>query len=190
MQVRTSHSLAGCLAAAAVVASMAVRADYVTNGGFETGNFAGWTQFGNTAFSGVDSFAPHSGAYAAFFGPVGSPGGIFQTLATTPGAVYTIDFWLQNEADVTGNASPNAFSFNWNGGAAEFVLTNAPASGYTHYSFGLVATSATTDLRFTFEHDPAFWDLDDVSVVPEPGTLALVALAGSLVGLARRRRNA
>ena len=191
MQFRKSLSFAASVAAAALIASTAAHADLVTNGGFETCDFTGWTQFGNTAFSGVDSFAPHSGTCAAFFGPVGTPGGIFQTLGTTPGSLYKVDFWLQNEADVLGNSSPNAFSFNVNGGAAELTLTNSPATGYVHYTFGFVATGPTADLRFTFEHDPAFWDLDDVSVVvPEPGTLALVTLAGSLVGFARRRRTA
>ncbi len=193
MQIRKSRSIAGCLAAVALIASVAANAvpHEVSNGGFESGDFTDWTQFGDTSFSGVDTFAPHSGTYAAFFGPVGSPGGIFQTIETTPGRDYTIDFWLMNEADAFGSATPNFFSFNWDGGAAEFTLTDAPASGYTHYSFLLPATSAATDLRFSFEHGPAFWDLDDVSTtVPEPGSLALVTLAGGLVALARRRRNA
>jgi len=187
MHVRISHLLAGWLATVALIASVAAHANIVTNGGFETGNLAGWTQFGDTSFTGVDNQSPQSGVFAAFAGP-SAPGGIFQTLATTPGRSYTVDFWLMNEADVLGQVTPNAFAFSW-GGAPKLTLTNAAASGYTHYSFILLATSASTDLRFTFQHGPAFWDLDTVSaVVPEPGTLALVALAG-LAALARRRRT-
>ena len=190
MHVRISHSIAGCLATVALIVSMAAHANLVVNGGFETGDFTGWTQFGDPGFTGVDSLAPQSGFYAAFAGSVGATGGIFQTLATTPGGAYVVDFWLQNEADVVGQSSPNFFSFSW-GGVDELVLTDAPAFGYTHFSFLLLATSASTDLRFTFEHTPAFWDLDTVSaVVPEPGTLALVTLAGGLVALTRRRRSA
>ena len=175
MQIRTSHSLAGCLAAAALIASMATHAapNVVNNGGFETGDFTGWTQFGNTTFSGVDGSNPQSGSFAAFFGPVGSTGGIFQTLATTPGATTIPSLRADERSRRGGNAAPNSFSFNWNGGAAEFSLTNAPASGYTNYSFLLPATGAATDLRFTFQHDPAFWDLDNVSAVPEPGSASL-----------------
>jgi len=192
MHIRTSHSLAGCLMAGALAASVAAYAvpNSVSNGGFETGDFTGWTQFGDTSFSGVDTFAPQAGTYGAFFGP-SNAGGISQTLATTGGRSYLVEFWLQNEADVHSTATPNSFTFNWDGGPTEMVLADAPAFGYTHHSFVLPATSATTNLSFAFEHVPAFWDLDSVSAtVPEPGSLALVALAGSLVALARRRRAA
>lgn len=192
MHIRASHFLAGCLATAALSVSLAAHAgpNIVVNGGFESGSFTpGWTQFGDTSFSGVDTFAPLTGTFAAFFGPI-APGGIFQTLVTAPGDFYTVRFSLMNEADVNGVFLPNSVSVNWDGGAAEFSLTNAPVSAYQSYSFIVRATSASTDLRFTFTQPSAFWDLDDVSAVPEPGSLALVALAGSLVALARRRRNA
>src|SRR5262249_54936218 len=46
----------------------------VTNGGFESGNFSGWTQSGDTGATAVStsSFFPgsvHSGTFAAHFGP-------------------------------------------------------------------------------------------------------------------------
>ena len=44
-------------------------ANLIVNGGFETGNFSGWTHSTLDDNSlGVDSFAPHSGLDAAFFG--------------------------------------------------------------------------------------------------------------------------
>jgi hypothetical protein len=189
MQLRTSWSLALGLATAALLASAPLRAG-VINGGFETGDFTGWTQFGDTSFTGVDGFAPHSGNFAAFFGPIDT-GGISQTLTTVAGTAYNIQFWMQNEGDVNGDNSPNSFAVNWDGGAAEITLINAGAFGYTLYAFNAIATSATTDLTFSFTHLPAFWDLDDVTVtVPEPGSLALLALAGGMLGFARRRRGA
>lgn len=190
MRKRTSHVLAGCLLAGAMLLSTASRADVnlLVNGGFETGDFTGWTQFGDTSFSGVDSFAPEEGVFAAFFGPI-DPGGISQTITTVPGVGYHITFWLQSEADVNGESAPNFFEFDW-GGIPELILTDVPANPYTLYSFTLPATSTSTTLTFTFQNLPAFWDFDNASVIPEPGSLALVTLGGALVAFLRRRRGA
>src|SRR3954467_12399702 len=68
-------------------------ANLVVNGSFETGDFTGWTQTGNTGFSGVECpgapFAgPGDGNCDAFFGPVGSNATLSQTFATTIGQLY------------------------------------------------------------------------------------------------------
>jgi PEP-CTERM motif len=189
------RKFARCLVALAMFASVGVHANLVTNGGFETGDFTGWSTFGfgPFGFDGVDSSVPQSGTYAAFFGePVAAPSGISQTLATTAGKLYTVSFWLANEVDPNGNGIPNSFAFNWNGGAAELTLNNVVGpTAYTQYSFTLLATSALTGLQFTFASDPAFWDFDNVSVnaAPEPGSLALVALGGGVIAAFRRRRR-
>jgi PEP-CTERM motif len=183
------------LAALAMFASVGAHADLVTNGGFETGDFTGWTVFGGF-FNGVDDQAPQSGTYAAYFGdPVQTPSGIFQTLATTAGQLYTVSFWLANEVDVNGLGVPNSFAFSWNGTTEMSVSDVLGPTGYTLYSFTLVATSAATDIAFTFASDPAFWDFDNVSAVdvgtaPEPGSLALLALGGGVIAAFRRRRQA
>ena len=190
MHFQCCKSSAGFLGAAALLVTGMAHANFVANGDFETGDFTAWTQFGNTAFSGVDVNTPQAGNFAAYFGNP-SPGGILQQLATTAGVTYRVSFWLQNEADALGVAAPNAFEFNWNGGAAEFSLTNSGPFGYHLYEFNnLIATSASTELRFTFTQSPAFWDLDSVQAVPEPGALALVSLAGLLGIVASRRRRA
>jgi Carbohydrate binding domain len=153
-------------------------ANIVNNGGFETGDFTGWTQTGNTGATGVGTgIDAHSGTYGAFFGPVGSVGGITQTLSTTPGAFYDLNFWLRNDG-----GTPNSFSVTFDG---TFLLTfsDAGAFSYTQYSFpGLLASTGSTALTFLFRQDPAWYRLDDVSVdpynasaTPLPGALPLFA---------------
>lgn len=188
MVIWKSRPLAAVVAATALCFGGAAQADLVTNGGFETGDLSGWAVSSPDPNVGVDGQNPHSGTFGAFFGPFDLVG-ISQTLSTIAGRTYHVEFWLQNEQDPFGIASPNSFEFNWNGGVAELSLTDQAAFGYTKYEFFLDATAASTDISFTFTHIPAFWDLDDVSAnIPEPGSLALVGLAGAAAFFARRRR--
>jgi hypothetical protein len=170
---------------------MAARANLVTNGDFETGDFSGWTTSIDPVYDGVDSSAPQAGTYAAFFGNPFGTSTISQTLATDAGVTYNINFWLMAEADVTGAAAPNSFEFDWDGSAVAPTIVNTGPFGYTHFGYQLVASSASTQLAFSFSDTPAFWDFDSVDVtvaVPEPASLALVLSAlGGLLAVKRRR---
>lgn len=161
----------------------------IINGDFESGSFSGWTQFGNVGFTSIGGGATaHSGSFGASFGPVGSTGGIVQTLATTAGTQYELSYWLRHDG---GN--PNSVLVEWNG-IAQQSLVNDPGFGYTEFTFLVTATAPTTDLRFTFQQNPAFYYLDDVSVeavdaVPEPATLTMFGLGAlGFAGAALRRR--
>ncbi len=131
----------------------------VANGGFETGDFTGWTQSGNTGFTGVDG-NPHSGSFAAFMGPIGSDGFLDQTIPTAVGQTYTVDFWVANTDKGSG---PNDFSASF-AGTNIVSLVNAGGFDYTHYTMDVVATSTSSNLHFAFRNDAAFWFLDDVCV--------------------------
>jgi hypothetical protein len=179
-----------CLAAVLLGGAPAVRADFLVNGGFETGDFTGWTLSGNTGFSFVNSVNPQAGGFVANLGPVGSLGFLSQTVATTPGTPYNIAFYLASDGK-----APNEFGASF-GGVTLMDQSNVPAQGYTLYQFTATATSDSSVLQFSFRNDPGFFQLDSVSggptspkQTPEPGTLTLLAvgLAG-LAGLSRRRR--
>jgi hypothetical protein len=135
----------------------------VTNGGFETGTFSGWTQSGDGGATGVitgtaGSTTVHSGTHAAEFGP-NTLGFLSQTLATTPGVTYTLDFWLSHPYTDTGT--------EWLvrvGGVTLMDVQNAGNFGYTEFRFTFTATSSATALQFGFAEPPEFFYLDDVSV--------------------------
>ena len=174
-------------ASALVLASGAARADLVVNGGFETGDFTGWTLTGNSGFISITSDA-HSGNSAASFGAVGSPTFLSQILPTTAGSNYSISFWLAN---LGGPA--NEFNVEWNG-ATLSLQTDLQPFPYTQGTFNVVGTGSDT-LTFSFQQNPSFFHFDDVSVnvagaVPEPASLTL--LGGALLGFGvlRRRRRA
>jgi hypothetical protein len=84
--------------------------------------------------------APHSGSFQAAF----IAGSLSQSVATTPGASYTIDFFLAEH-----NSTPsNSFSVSC-GGSTIFSLTNQNSFGYTEYTFTETASTASTQLAFT-----------------------------------------
>jgi hypothetical protein len=159
-------------------------AQLVTNGGFEDGNFSGWTQTGNTGFTSVSNAAAyvHSGSYGAQLGPVGSDGFLSQSLVTVPGVTYNVTFWLKN---VSG--TPNDFSAMWGSDILLSLTDIAASASFTEYSFNPVATASTTILEFGFRNDPGYLALDDVSVtgpvptVPEP--MSLFLFGAGLVGM-------
>ncbi len=156
----------------------------VTNGGFETGDFSGWTASVDPTFSGVDGVAAHSGSFGAFFGDVGIPGSISQSIATLAGASYNIHFWLRSDG-----AAPNALEVLWSGTSVYSVI-DFGSLGYSEFVIDPLATGGLTTLTLLARSDNGFLEVDDISVrlVPEPISLALLAPGLLGIVLVRRRK--
>lgn len=195
MRIRTLAP-AAMAAAMALAAGAASAQNIVINGGFETGDFTGWTNVGSGNF--VNSSAScnagfnncvHSGNFGVSFGAVGSEAPLGQTLATTPGATYTVSFWLNSIGRI-----PDSVSLTWDGQVI-FSQSDIPADGWVQHSFTEVASGSSTDLTFGLRQDPSWSGLDDISVtqvVPEPATWAimLTGFLGAGAALRHRRRIA
>jgi hypothetical protein len=177
-----------------------VAGNLINNCGFETGDFSGWTQGGNTSFTevtgsltvggGGTTFDPNSGNFQAELGPSGSDGTLAQQFATTVGNVYQVSFYMAGEG---GEGSD--FSALFNGTTLLATGDPAPQQFYTLYSFNVTATTSLSTLQFAFRNDSSFQLLDDVSVkslsgplVPEPGTYALLFFGLAGLGAMSRRK--
>ena len=183
-----------------LAAAPAQAQNLVTNPGFETGDFSGWTTTpatGGSDFAVAGGVYANSGSYGARFGATGTQDdSISQFIPTVAGDDYAVSFSLEN---LSGPSNDFTASF---GGAPLLSITDSASFPYTQYSFTATATGASTLLAFAGRQVPSFFALDDVSVidlgaapVPEASTTVslglLLALGmGGLVVAAKRRKSA
>jgi MYXO-CTERM domain-containing protein len=165
----------------------------LVNGGFETGDFTGWTlggvQDGNTFVSNSPNL-PYSGNYAAQLGAVGGDNTLSQTFNTVAGQTYDFQFFYLRDGGL-----PSDLHVFWNG-TDIYDEVNSAAHDYQQHDFFVTATTASTTIEFDSRNDPSYDALDNVSVseavsaAPEPTTLTLAGLnALGLVGFAWWRRR-
>jgi hypothetical protein len=160
----------------------------IQNGGFETGDFTGWTLNGDSApdnyvdnGSTVTAITPHSGTYFAALGEPSILAYLSQNLPTIAGQSYLLSLWL-NSPNVSHH-TPNEFSVAWNGNTL-FDQVNIGKIGWTNLQFIVTATNSSATLQFGGRDDNYYLGLDDVSLTPIPKaalqTAALTATNNNL----------
>jgi hypothetical protein len=184
--MRRVSTISGVFFALALATAPAQAMEYLSNGGFETGDFAGWTQGGNFQFTNVVSglspngeySGPQNGTYYTYAGPGDSPATLSQTFVDTPGEKLTISGWV-----IGNNLGPSYVNFLFNNALFLSIGDPVPDQPWTQYSFSTTATGNDT-FSLAFRDDPAFIGLDSLSVsnsaavatTPLPSSLTMMIL--------------
>jgi hypothetical protein len=163
----------------------AASANLLTNPGFETGNFSGWTPYAYGSEN-VSSANPHTGQYEA---RIYNNGWITQTVNLTPNIAYKLSSYLYMPQD--GGDAAISITFYNSTGTTSFQQERSWVRIPGNQQYEKIETdwltapdyTAYAKVRCSVDSAGSYIDFDDVSldVIPEPSSL-LILLSG-LTGL-------
>jgi len=175
--------------------------DLIINPGFESGDFSDWGTFGQNWRIGSGGDA-NSGTFGAVNDVTPADGdewrGIFQNVAVVEGQTYTAGVFIRA---VNVESSSSWFELQWLD-TESAVISQLQSShvtsdqAFTFMSVNDVVApigAVTASLRAIVHMSSApaegtdFHIFDDFSIVPEPGSLALIALGFMGILINRRR---
>ncbi len=199
------------LALIVVVGPPADAASLIVNGSFETASsdpgpncvelfagdtsITGWEVTGEAIHYCSPAYWPASDGVRSIDldGDTNRYGGIRQSLATTPGQLYTVTFAMGGNYVGFPLIKPMQVSADGQNGVFYLDTTGLGGPGWSTMTFSFVADDGNATLEFlsltpSSGSVPGWGALiDDVVVTPEPGILAL--LLTGLVGVAALRRS-
>lgn len=201
------RNLFACLVLALTAQGAMAAPELLVNGTFETGDFSGWLQSGDTGTQTIsgDTIGGtlHSGSIFSD-GAYPGPGYLSQSIVTTAGTLYTLQFDLKRWD--AGNRGPGDATDNYAevmfGGQTLLASTNI-AGDWVHFTFNdITVAGGPTLLRIgsTNLYDYNQWDnfsliaagviVDDPAdgTVPEPASLAIVLLGLGVLGWTLRKQ--
>jgi hypothetical protein len=168
-----------------------VAGNLIQNCGFESGSFSSWNTGPAPSGSlfGVGGTG-HTGSFDAYFGATGaSPDAIFQTVQTTPGHLYDLQFYFKSDGLTPNGAFVGYFdtTFHVLGASPDISLMD-----WTLEDFTFTPTTAFAQIKFGARDNLGFLLADDFVLreitVPEPFTLGIFG-AGLAGVVAMRRRK-
>lgn len=187
-----SLMLATLASALCLVATSRASADLIVNGGFETGDFTGWSVTAENVDNFVTSNYPYAGSYSADLGStVTNFGSLSQFVNTQAGVEYILSFYLNCYDDnIAGPTNFFDVFFDLNPVYSE---TDRPDDGapYVYFSFIVVGNGSLQELRFDFGNDAGVFYIDNVSLVavPVPAGFILFSIGAlGVAGMQLRRR--